>query len=67
MTTSNSINSSNSINNTNQHQHKLCNSKIIARNMRAIFPKIPSTLDTVKHLKHLIHLIHLIHLKQQSL
>ena len=34
-----------SINNTNQHQHKLRNSKIIARNMRAIYPKIPRTVE----------------------
>ena len=34
------------IHNTNQHQHKLRNSKKIARNMRAIYPKIPRTPET---------------------
>jgi hypothetical protein len=36
----------NSIHNTTQHQYKLRNSKKIARNMRAIYPKIPRTLET---------------------
>ena len=35
-----------SINNTNQHQHKLRSSKKIARRLRAIYPKIPRTLET---------------------
>ena len=34
--------------NTNQHQHKLHNSKKIARNMRAIYPKIPSIPETLE-------------------
>ncbi len=49
------------INTTNQHQHKLRNSKKIARNMRAIYPKIPRTPETVETVKHLKHL------KQQRL